>query len=119
MLVLRVRMVHIPQAVVVEAQEAQGLLEAELLAEMVAIQISRVRRRAVLMVVVAERVVTKATQATPQNMAEVEEVLGHTSTATLIMAEALFMEQVGAEAEAEAIQVEATMVATEECGITH
>ena len=29
------------------------------------------------------------------------------------------MEQVGAEAEAEAIQVEATMVATEECGITH
>ena len=98
MLVLRVRMVHIPQAVVVEAQEAQGLLEAELLAEMVAIQISRVRRRAVLMVVVAERVVTKATQATPQNMAEVEVVLGHTSTATLIMAEALFMEQVGAEA---------------------
>ena len=119
MLVLRVRMVHIPQAVVVEEQVVQGLLEAELLAVTVATLIFRVQHRAVLMAVEAERVVTKATQATPQNMAEVEEVLGHTSTATLIMAEALFMEQVGAEAEAEAIQVEATMVATEECGITH
>ena len=112
-------MVHIPQAEVVEEQVVQGLLEAELLAVTVATLIFRVQHRAVLMVVEAERVVTKATQATPQNMAEVEEVLGHTSTATLIMAEALFMEQEqGAEAE-EAIPLEATMVATEECGITH
>ena len=68
-------MVHIPQAVVVEAQEAQGLLEAELLAEMVVILPSRIQRRVVPSVVVAEKVPMKPTQVAPQNMAEAAAVV--------------------------------------------
>ena len=68
-------MVHIPQAVVVEAQEAQGLLEAELLAEMVVILPSRIHRRVVPSGVVAEKVPMKPTKVAPQNMAEAAAVV--------------------------------------------
>ena len=65
-------MVHIPQAVVVEAPVVQGLLEAELLAEMVAIQISRVRRKEIARAVAVRKAVTKTKQDSKQNTVEAE-----------------------------------------------
>ena len=115
MLVLRVRMVHIPQAVVVEEQVVQGLLEAELLAVTVATLIFRVQHRAVLMVVEVGKVRGLATQVAPQNTAVEAVALGMKVRLMASMVVALFTEQVLAE-----VVARRTILAEMEgCGITH
>ena len=125
-----VKLFSLPMAVVAEAHQsqtvkvqeevevAQGVLAVLPLAQQMAtvvIQISRVRRRAVLMVVEVGKVRGLATQVAPQNTAVEAVALGMKVRLMASMVVALFTEQVLAE-----VVARRTILAEMEgCGITH
>ena len=113
---LRARMVHIPQAVVVEEQEAQGLLEVELLAVTVATLILRVRRKETALAVAERKAATKTKQASKQNTVEAEVLVAQAQMKMPRMVVALSMAQEEEEQAEEVILLEGMTVVMAEHG---